>query len=134
MAKGYDTNKQRQAELSLFGKDLARRSKSHCELSGASQVALRIYEVEPTSSIPDFSICLFVSEHVIEQLESPKKRLIADEWRHLNELIWSDLAPVQVMSYRILSFIAKDHLWAKEILDEAFLDEETLKRAEQSPL
>jgi protein PhnA len=100
MAKGYDANQERKQALSLFGRDLARRAKSKCELSGASGVPLVIYEIPPVPSEPDYDRCLMVSEAVRAQLEKPTTIRPA-EWRHLSELIWSDLPPVQTMVLRI---------------------------------
>jgi len=134
MAKGYDTNQARLQTLSLFGKDLARRSKATCELSGETNVALKIYEIPPELAEPKFDSCLFLSESTIEQLESPKKKLIAEQWRHLSELIWSELPQVQLMTVRILQWIAHDHAWAQEIIEEAYLDDEVLAEAEMSSL
>ena len=134
MAKGYDTNQARKQALTLFGKDLTRRAKSTCELSGESGVALQIYEIAPVPTEPEYDRCLFLSAETIEQLENPKKHLHADKWRHLNELIWSELPQVQLMTLRILQFIAKEHTWAQEIIEEAYLDDELLAQAEQAPL
>lgn len=136
MAKGFDKAQERKQALSLFGKDLARRSKSTCELTGEAGVALKIYEIEPVPSLPEFDNCLFLSESAIEQLENPAKKLIPDQWRHLNELIWSELPQVQLMSVRILSYIASKSAqsWAQEVIDEAYLDEEILEQAEKAPL
>ena len=122
MAKGYDTNQARLQTLSLFGKDLARRSKTSCELSGKSGVALKIYEIAPVPNDPEFDRCLFLSEDTIEQLENPKKKLTPGQWRHLNELIWSELPQIQLMAVRILQWIAQDHTWAQEIIDEEELN------------
>lgn len=134
MAKGYDTNKERLQALSYFGKDLARRSKSTCELSGESGVPLKIYEIHPVPKEPDFEQCLFLSEATIEQLEKSGKSLKPDKWRHLREHIWSDLPQVQLMSVRILLFIAKNNTWAQEIIDDAYLDEELIELATSAPL
>lgn len=133
MAKGYDTNQARVQALSLLGKDLARRAKSKCELSGEAGVSLKIYEVEPAPKSPDLAKCLFVSESALEQLQRPKS-LIADQWRGLGELIWSELPAQQVMAHRILSHIGKSQPWAQAILDEAYLDEEITKWSESAPL
>lgn len=134
MAKGFDTHKERQQTLSLFGKDLARRSKSKCELSTESGVALKIYEISPVPKEPDFEKCLFLSEDTIQQLENSEKKLQPNQWRHLNELIWSDLPQVQLMVVRILQFIAKKNTWAQQIIDEAYLEEDILQEALASPL
>lgn len=134
MAKGYDANQARLETLSLFGKDLARRSKARCELSGEANVALKIYEIPPELTEPEFDRCLFLSEATIEQLENPTKKLVAEQWRHLSELIWSELPQVQLMTVRILQWIAQDHSWAQEIIEEAYLDDEVLAEAEMASL
>ena len=101
MAKGYDVNQERRQALSLFGKDLARRAKSKCELTQASGVPLLTYEIPPVPNDPDFERCLLISEDVLAQLEQPRS-LRPGEWRHLNEVIWSDIPAVQAMALRIL--------------------------------
>jgi len=133
MAKGYDAHQQRQQQLSVFGKELARRSKSHCELSQRSGVSLHIYEVEPVPNEPDYEKCIFLCEDVIDVIRAPKS-IVADEWRHLGELIWTDIPALQVMVYRILSYIGKDHVWAQNIIDEAYLDEEIIEWGDKAPL
>ena len=133
MAKGYNDNQERLQALSLFGKDLARRSKSRCELSGQSGVPLKIYEIAPVPKEPDFERCLFLSEETIAQIEHPKQ-LQPEQWRCLIELIWSELVPVQVMAHRILSHISKSHSWAQEVLQDAYLDDDLVEWSESAPL
>jgi protein PhnA len=133
MAKGYDTHQERLQNLSLFGKDLTRRCKATCELSGTSGVPLKIYEIPPAPNDPDIERCLMLSEPVIAQLERPQS-IIPDQWRNLGELIWSDIPAVQIMSHRILTYIAKSEIWAQDILDNAYLDDDIITASEQSPL
>lgn len=133
MAKGYDANQERKQSLSRFGKDLARRAKSRCELTQASGVPLVIYEIPPVPKEPDFDRCLLVSEEVSSQLAKPSL-LRPDEWRHLSELIWSDVPPVQAMAHRILRHLAHDQTWARDLLEEAYLDPEVVELSEQEDL
>ena len=133
MGKGYETNQARLAVLQGFGKDLARRAKSTCELSLAKGVPLRIYEVPPVSGEPDFERCLFLSEPTIAALEKPSL-LLADEWRHLGELIWVDHPLVQMMTVRILDYLGKENDWCREIVEEAYLDEAVLEMARAASL
>ncbi len=133
MAKGYDTDRQRKERVSSFGKDLARRAKSKCELSGEAGVSLVIYELEPVVSEPDFDQCIFISEASREQIQNPK-RLVPDQWRILGEQIWSELLPVQIMAVRMLAHIAKTEHWAQEILDNAYLDDTIISTAQKHPL
>jgi protein PhnA len=133
MAKGYDTDRERKELVSSFGKDLARRAKSKCELSGEAGVSLVIYELEPVKSIPNFDQCIFISEASREQIQNPK-RLIPNQWRVLGEQIWSELLPVQIIAVRILAHIAKTEHWAQEILDNAYLDDNLVNTAQNHPL
>lgn len=133
MAKGYDTHQQRKNSLSLLGKDLARRAKSRCELTGENGIALNIYEIPPVDADPNINRCLLISESVREQLERPKS-IIPDSWRGLTELIWSELPAQQIMAHRILSYLAKSHPWAQDIIDNAFLDEAVIEESNKSPL
>lgn len=121
MAKGYDVNQERKLALSLFGKDLARRAKSKCELTQASGVPLVTYEIPPIPREPDFGRCLLVSEDVLRQLEQPQI-LRPGEWRHLNEIIWSDIPSVQAMALRILRHLAPGEPWAQNLIEESYLD------------
>jgi protein PhnA len=128
MGKGYDKNQARLTDLSLLGKDLARRAKSTCELSGVSGVPLRIYEVPPAPKDPDADRCLFLSDAVLDGLKKPST-LKAEEWRHLTELIWTDLPMVQLMTVRLLQYFAPNAPWCQEVLDEAYLEEEVFAAA-----
>ena len=133
MGKGYETNQARLAVLQGFGKDLARRAKSRCELSLVKGVPLKIYEIPPVAVDPDFERCLLLSEPTIAALEKPSL-LVADEWRHLGELIWVENPVVLAMTVRILNYLGKESDWCREIVEEAYLDEEVIALAEVSPL
>ena len=134
MAKGYDTHKARLQALSLFGKDLARRAKSKCELSGESGVPLKIYEVPPFANEPDYASCLLLSESVIDQINKPNS-INATKWRGvLAELIWSELQLQQVMAYRILQYLTQSEIWAQEIIADTYLDEDIIEWAKKAPL
>ena len=52
MAKGYELHQARMMALQAISKDLARRAKSKCELTGAAGVPLRPYEVPPVGEDP----------------------------------------------------------------------------------
>lgn len=128
MGKGYEENQARLAELQGFGKDLARRAKSTCELSLAKGVPLKVYEVPPVPKSPESDRCLFLSEATIAALGKPTL-FVADDWRHLGELIWSESLLVQVMTFRILTHLGKTHDWCRDILEESYLDDEVVASA-----
>ncbi len=133
MAKGYDVNQERRKALSLFGKDLARRAKSKCELTQASGVPLLTYEIPPVPNDPDFERCLLISENVLAQLEQPRS-LRPGEWRHLNEVIWSDIPAVQAMALRILRHLAPAEPWAQNLIEESYLHPGVEALANEAPL
>lgn len=123
MGKGYETHQARVLALQGLGKDLARRAKSKCELTGASGVPLRPYEVPPVADEPDIERTLLISEACHEVLEHPK-RLKGREWQCLAEVVWSEMPAVQVVAWRMLNELAKREDWAREVIDELFLDDE----------
>lgn len=134
MAKGYEKHKEREENLSLFGKDLVRRSGSCCELCNTGEVKLSIYEVPPAPAEPDFELCIFICDSCRSQLDKPKT-IENNYWRNsLHEKIWSEIAPVQVTAYRLLQKISLSAEWAVEILDQAYLDEEIREWAAKAPL
>ncbi len=128
MGKGYETHQARMLALQGLGKDLARRAKSKCELTGAAGVPLRPYEVPPVADEPDFERTLLVSEACHEVLERPDK-LHGREWQCLAEAVWSEMPAVQVVAWRMLNHLAKREDWAREAIEEVFLDEEVEKWA-----
>ena len=123
MAKGYDTHQTRRLALQAIGKDLARRAKSKCELTGAAGVPLRAYEVPPVGVAPDLERTLLLSEACHEVLEHPK-RLAGRGWQCLADMVWSDFPTVQVVAWRMLTQMAQTEDWARDVLDQVDLDEE----------
>lgn len=123
MGKGYELHQARALALQGLGKDLARRAKSKCELTGAAGVPLRPYEVPPVAVEPDFDRTLLVSEACHEVLERPEK-LVGREWQCLAEAVWSEKPAVQVVAWRLLNELAKREDWAREVIEEVFLDDE----------
>ena len=123
MAKGYELHQARMMALQGIGKDLARRAKSKCEITGVAGVPLWPYEVPPVGEFPDIDRTLLVSPECREMLEHPK-RLAGRGWQCLAEAVWSDMPAVQVVAWRMLRELAKREDWAREVLAEVFLDPE----------
>ena len=133
MGKGYETHQARVLALQGLGKDLARRAKSKCELTGAAGVSLRAYEVPPVTDEPDIERTLLISEACHEVLGHPK-RLKGREWQCLAEVVWSEMPAVQVVAWRMLNHLAKSEDWAREVIEEVFLDEEVEEWAKSEDL
>jgi protein PhnA len=133
MGKGYETHQARMMALQAIGKDLARRAKSKCELTGAAGVPLRPYEVPPVSGAPELERTLLLSEACHEVLENPK-RLAGREWQCLAEAVWSELPAVQVVAWRMLNRLAQREDWAREVIEDLFLDPEVETWAKSAEL
>jgi protein PhnA len=123
MARGYDTNQQRKEALSALGKDLARRAKSKCELTGAAGVPLRPYEVPPVPAEPELDRILLLSEACHDALARPTA-IDSREWRCLGEAVWSDFPALQVVAWRLLNHLSNRDDWAREVLATIDLDPE----------
>ncbi len=124
MAKGREEYQARQFTLQGFGKDLARRAKSKCEVCEASGAKLTPYEVPPEEALPAYERCILICDDCREALENPKKFTPGEHWRVLAQTVWSDVAPVQVVAVRLLRRHGDSEAWAREALEEVYLDEE----------
>lgn len=107
-------------------RELTKRSGSKCELCGATE-NLKVYQVLPTKkggldeSIMACSTC-------IDQIENPDN-VDLNHWRCLNDSMWSEHTPVQVVARRMLSRM-RSAGWPQELLDQMYLDEDTLAWAQ----
>lgn len=123
MAKGFDKHQERLNIVSGFGKNLARRSKSKCELCEATGVKLSVFEVPPSKDEPDYDRCIFLCENCIELLKNLKKSK-ENDFRFLSGAMWSETPIVKVTAIYILNSIKEKYSWAEELLENAYLDEE----------
>ena len=107
-------------------RELSKRSGSKCELCGATE-NLKVYQVLPTKkggldeSIMACSTC-------IDQIENPDN-IDLNHWRCLNDSMWSEHTAVQVVAWRMLSRL-RGSGWPQELLDQMYLDEDTLAWAQ----
>lgn len=124
MAKGLEKHKERMAILSSFGKDLARRAGSKCELCEASGIKLVAHEIQPVPAEPEFDNCVMICENCNEQATEPRRFKAGEHWRCLANTVWSEVPAVQVMAVRLLKRQADSQAWARETIDGLFLDEE----------
>ena len=103
-------------------RSLNKRSGSQCELCAATE-NLKVYQVLPTKKGgADESILACTT--CIDQIENPGNE-DQNHWRCLNESMWSEHIPVQVVSWRMLS-----RLHNTELVEQMYLDEDTLAWAQ----
>ncbi|MEL6181995.1 MAG: phnA protein [Myxococcota bacterium] len=126
MSKSYQKHQERLAEVQSFGRALARRSRSRCELCEATGERLDPVEIPPTPEEPDIDRCLFLCARCTKGIE---KGPTGDPngWRFLETAIWSELQPAQVAAVRLMGQLAEDGqvAWAREALESLYLDPET---------
>ncbi len=106
---------------------LKTRSGNQCELCN------RTNELEPFLVSPrqgkDSNDYAFLCASCSEQLSQPDKTDV-NQWRCLNDSIWSGVPAVQVLAYRMLQRL-KNEGWARELLDVMYMEETTREWAEQ---
>lgn len=66
----------------------------------------------------------------LDQLEK-REELHAAHWACLRESMWSEVLPVQIVSWRLLNRLCNE-TWAAELLDQMYLDEDSLEWAKAS--
>ena len=96
------------------------RSDSRCELC-TSPEHLALYAVAPyddSKAEQCVMTCAVCREQLAEGSELDTKR-----WHSLNDTVWSSVAAVQVLSYRLLKRLAAEP-WAQDLIDMVYLTEE----------
>ena len=121
---GFEKNQERVAALNALGKDLARRAKSKCELCEAAGVKLNAYEVSPVPKWPDFEKIIMVCDECHVPVLHPKRFEPSERWRVLTTAVWGELPVVQVVATRLLHQLAKTEDWAREAIEQVYLDPE----------
>ncbi len=103
-------------------RELNKRSGSKCELCSATE-NLKVFEVPPTKK-GGIEESILACSTCINQIENPDT-VDLNHWRCLNDSMWSEHIPVQVVSWRMLSRLRNNGL-----LEMMYLDEDTLAWAQ----
>ncbi len=110
--------------MTITEKKLNERSGFKCEISGSEQ-DLVVYTVAPRTE-ESLENSLLIANHLKIQLENPETTN-PDDWRGLNESMWSEHLPVQIVSWRMLTRL-KNHA----LLDMMYLDDDALEWAKHT--
>lgn len=108
-------------------KKLRSRAQDICELSGAAD-KLVAYQVPPYED-EEVERAILIDQKLRDQIENPGTE-DANDWRCLNDSMWSEVDAVKVVAYRMLHRL-KAAGWPAELLDMMYLDEETLAWAKK---
>ncbi|MES2800665.1 MAG: PhnA domain-containing protein [Bacteroidota bacterium] len=106
---------------------LKERAGNQCELCGAKE-NLVTFTVEPGNSTKleeNVLICATCESQI-----NKKSELDAGHWRVLNDSMWSEVLPVQILSWRMLNRLKMSgDSSAADLVDMMYLDDENLKWA-----
>lgn len=108
--------------MSVLEKQLKDRSEHKCELCGDDQ-DLQAYQVPPTSE-GNLEDSILACTTCKEQLEDPEK-VVPNHWRCLNESMWNEHLPVQVVAWRMLNQLRGED-WPQDLLEMLYLEEDAL--------
>ncbi len=115
MATGRAKHVAYKAALSLLGKDLARRAKSKCELSGVPGSLVTV-DLNADAADPDLRSVVLVSDAVAEHIAG---RRLDEPLHYVNDAVWSPEPAIRLAACTILARI--DEPWARDALDNAKL-------------
>ena len=106
----------------ILEEQLLQRSENKCELC-RSEEQLKLYEVPPQSARTGDN-CIMICETCASQIEK-RAEMDKNHWRCLSSSMWSEVAGVQVVAWRMLQRLSAEG-WASDNLDMLYLDEERL--------
>ena len=106
-------------------KHLQKRSQHCCELCKVTE-NLSIYTVEPSKKV-DLTDSIYTCETCISQIQN-SELIDPNHWRCLNDSMWSEFLPVQIISWRMLNRLLSTG-WSQELLDMMYLDDDSLEWA-----
>ena len=108
-----------------IGKALQDRSQLACELCKATE-NLNIYTLQSSKKI-DLTDSIYACQTCTSQIEN-SDLINPNHWRCLNDSMWSEFLPVQIIAWRMLNRVTSAG-WSQDLLDMMYLDDETLELA-----
>ena len=106
------------------------RAESKCELC-SSVSDLAVYEVPHPGAPAEQSMALLCS--VCRTQIEDSSQLNSTHWSCLSQSMWTQVPAVQVLVWRILDHYSAES-WAKELLDQLYLEESILEWAKSGPI
>ena len=107
--------------MSVIEKKLKDRSSSKCELCG-NEHDLVVFNVAPNQT-ESLEQSILACKTCVDQIENTEN-MDATHWHCLNDSMWNENLPVQIVAWRMLSRLKK-----LDLLDMMYLDEEALEWA-----
>jgi len=108
-------------------REVKKRAEEKCEFCGNKE-HLEMYVVPKTPEyIEGADTAVWACKTCVSQFDDEDNR-DENHWRCLNDSMWSPVAPVQIMSWRMLHRL-KSFGWSQDMLDMMYLDDQQLEWA-----
>lgn len=104
--------------MSVIEKKLKDRSDSKCELCG-NEHDLQVFNVAP-NVIESLEHSILACKTCVDQIENPEN-MDATHWHCLNDSMWNENLPVQIVSWRMLNRLKKT-----DLVEMMYFEEEAL--------
>lgn len=117
MAKGYQGNKDRLAEITSFGKAVGKRAGFKCEWC-ESKDDLRVWDYKPDAP-PDMESLALLCQQCRNWAAGRKAS--PNELRSIRNALWSDIPAVAEGAARVLAQCKEP--WVREAIEESFIDD-----------
>ena len=117
MAKGYQANKDRQADVTAFGKAIGKRAGFKCEWC-ESKDDLRVWDYQPDEA-PGVETLALLCQRCRDWADG--KKADPNELRAIRNALWSNVPAVAEGAARVLAQCKEP--WVREAIEESFIDE-----------
>jgi len=122
MAKGHKQHQEHMEAITLFGKAVSKRAEFRCEWCGSDD-RLRIWEHRPDEEPSEENLALLCDGcRTLSGAKSPDARKL----RAIRNALWSDVPAVAEGAATVLARCREP--WAREAIEESFIDEELKAR------
>lgn len=113
MAKGYQGNKERLAEISSLGKSIGKRAAFRCEWC-ESRDDLRVWDYKPDATPAMETLALLCLQC---RSWAEGRKASGNELRSIRNALWSDVPSVAEGAARVLAQCKEP--WAREAIEES---------------
>jgi len=117
MTKGYQANKERQDEISAFGKAIGKRAGFKCEWC-ESKDDLRVWDYRPDAS-PVMETLALLCQRCRGWADG--RKAAPNELRSIRNALWSNVPAIAEVAAKVLAQCKEP--WAREAIEESFIDE-----------
>jgi len=117
MAKGYQANKERQCDISSFGKAIGKRAGFQCEWC-ESKDDLRVWDHRPDAAPAMESLALLCQRC---RGWADGRKADSNELRSVRNALWSNVPAIAEGAARVLAQCKEP--WAREAIEESLIDD-----------